>query len=112
MGVMADKDYLIMIKELLPIAIDFVTVTPESNRALQAEELAAQIRKAGVKARCLTEEEMNLQVQGLTEEEKNGLERPHLSACFSNLDREHKTVAFGSLYFIGELKAAWLEEHR
>ena len=112
MGVMADKDYLIMIKELLPIAIDFVTVTPESNRALQAEELAAQIREAGVKARCLTEEEMNLQVQGLTEEEKNGLERPRLSACFSNLDREHKTVAFGSLYFIGELKAAWLEEHR
>ena len=98
MGVMADKDYLIMIKELLPIAIDFVTVTPESNRALQAEELAAQIREAGVVARCLSESEMNMG------------DRPRLSACFSHLDQEHKTIAFGSLYFIGELKAAWLKE--
>lgn len=112
MGVMADKDYLIMIKELLPIAIDFVTVTPESNRALQAEELAAQIKETGVEARCLTEEEMNRQAQGLTEKEMNGEGRPRLAACFSDLDREHKTVAFGSLYFIGELKAAWLEEHK
>lgn len=47
MGVMADKDYEKMIGELLPIAMDFVTVTPESARALQGETLAEDIRKQG-----------------------------------------------------------------
>lgn len=98
MGVMADKDYLTMIKELLPIAINFVTVTPDSERALQGKELAAQIRNEGTDARCLSQEEM----------ERQG--KPRLYSCFSELDREHKTIAFGSLYFIGELKAAWLQE--
>lgn len=100
MGVMADKDYLIMIKELLSVAIDFGTVTPDSSRALQAEELAAQIREVGINATCLCKEEIN-------QDEKN-----RLFLCFSNLDREHKTIAFGSLYFIGELKAAWLKENK
>ena len=35
MGVMADKDYGEMIRELLPLALDFKTVTVESERALQ-----------------------------------------------------------------------------
>ena len=100
MGVMADKDYLIMIKELLSVTIDFRTVTPDSSRALQAEELAAQIREVGINATCLCKGEIN-------QDEKN-----RFFLCFSNLDREHKTIAFGSLYFIGELKAAWLKENK
>ena len=40
MGVMADKDYGEMIRELLPLALDFKTVTVESERALQGEALA------------------------------------------------------------------------
>ena len=48
MGVMADKDYEKMIEELLSLAIDFVTVTPESSRALQAESLAEKIRSQGI----------------------------------------------------------------
>lgn len=97
MGVMADKDYLIMIKEILPLAIDFVTVTPESNRALQAKELARQIEQAGVPAKSISQNE------------ENG--KNHLSLCFENLDKEHKTIAFGSLYFIGDLKAAWMKKN-
>jgi len=45
MGVMADKDYEEMIEELLPLAIDFKTVTVESERALQGEALAECIQK-------------------------------------------------------------------
>ena len=47
MGVMADKDYGEMIRELLPLALDFKTVTVESERALQGEALADCIREKG-----------------------------------------------------------------
>ncbi len=82
MGVMADKDYPLMIKEMLPIAKEFVTVTPESGRALQAKELAEYISKEGVKATSISDvEEMLLR-----------------------LDSDYKNIAFGSLYFIGEIE--------
>ena len=50
MGVMADKDYDAMIREILPLAEEFYTVTPDSDRALQASHLADFIRKEGVEA--------------------------------------------------------------
>lgn len=82
MGVMADKDYEQMVEELLPLAIDFVTVTPESSRALQAEELAGYICRRGIPARSIdtVREVWLLPVKGA------------------------KTIALGSLYFIGELE--------
>ncbi len=83
MGVMADKDYEKMIEELLPLAIDFVTVTPESSRALQAESLAEDIRNHGVPARSI-------------EWVADVLALPKMG---------EKTIALGSLYFIGELEA-------
>ena len=85
MGVMADKDYEKMIGELLPIAMDFVTVTPESARALQGETLAEDIRKQGVPAHAITKV----------------AEIPEL------LTPKEKTIALGSLYFIGELKSVY-----
>jgi dihydrofolate synthase/folylpolyglutamate synthase len=82
MAVMADKDYEKMIEILLPLALDFVTVTAESNRALQAKDLASAIQKKGVKARSISsvKEVLSLPVEN------------------------EKTVALGSLYFIGEIK--------
>ena len=85
MGVMADKDYEKMIGELLPLAMDFVTVTPESARALQGETLAEDIRKQGVPAHAITKV----------------AEIPEL------LTPKEKTIALGSLYFIGELKSVY-----
>ena len=90
MAVMADKDYEDMIQELMPLAIDFVTVTPESNRALQAKELAACIQKRGIDAtyaNSIEELITSLLKRGDTDKQKD------------------KTVAFGSLYFIGEIEA-------
>ena len=85
MGVMADKDYEEMIAELLPLALDFKTVTVESERALQGEELAACIKKRGIPASPCSS----------------------LVAALPDLSVEtgEKTVAFGSLYFIGEIEA-------
>lgn len=81
MGVMADKDYEQMAELLLPLAEEFVTVTPESVRALRGEELAAYIRGRGVPARCVDSVQ---DVCALPAEGK-------------------RTVAFGSLYFIGDI---------
>lgn len=88
MGVMADKDYEKMVEELLPLALDFATVTPESSRALQAEELAEKIKNRGIPARSLQK----------------------VSQVFDVLVPEEKTVALGSLYFIGELEALQEEQ--
>ncbi|MCF0145812.1 MAG: bifunctional folylpolyglutamate synthase/dihydrofolate synthase [Eubacterium sp.] len=49
-GVLADKDYESMIGDLVSCAECFYTVTPDSERALDAERLAEKIRRAGVAA--------------------------------------------------------------
>lgn len=95
MGVMADKDYEEMIEVLLPLAIDFVTVTPESDRALQSKDLAECIQKKGVKARYA--ENMEEVIRPLLPQGKNGIVK-------------EKTIAFGSLYFIGAIETM-LEEN-
>lgn len=92
MGVMADKDYPLMIDEILPLAKCFITVTPDSDRALDSKKLAEFIRNRGIEVKCLT----------------------HISDIFDMLSSTDKNIAFGSLYFIGELKEKWEsinEEH-
>jgi len=66
-----------------------VTVTPESNRALQSKDLAECIQSKGVKARYAEDmEEVIL---------------PLLT--HHTVTIEDKTIAFGSLYFIGAIEA-------
>ena len=89
MGVMADKDYEEMIDALLPLAIDFVTVTPESNRALQSKDLAECISRKGILARYVDDMEAVI--------------RP-LLAHKKETSSGQKTIAFGSLYFIGAIE--------
>lgn len=128
MGVMADKDYDEMIDALLPLAVDFITVTPESSRALQSKELAECIQKKGVKARyaenmeaiirpllprkdrmcekiavkpdiaCIAEENVTVITKNTAE--------THIYLPYS----DHKIIAFGSLYFIGAIESM-LEEN-
>ena len=89
MGVMADKDYEEMIEELLPLALDFKTVTVESERALTAQELSEKIRAKGI---CDTG------ILGSLDE-----------LMPDRLDVSHKTIVFGSLYFVGEIKKYFLD---
>lgn len=84
MGVMADKDYETMIEELLPLAEDFTAVTAGGERALNGEDLAFYIRGKGIPAKAC--EDLR-----------------YLMA--KDTDRDGKTVAFGSLYFVGEIES-------
>lgn len=52
---MADKDYDAMIREILPLAEEFYTVTPDSDRALQASHLADFIRKEELRQQSFQE---------------------------------------------------------
>lgn len=89
MGVLADKDYRRIAAQILPLAKRVIAVTPEGSRGLQAKELAGYIRQSGV----------------LAEEQKD------LAAAFAPFFAPSgrssycdKTVALGSLHFIGEIR--------
>lgn len=89
MGVMADKDYEEMVRLLVPVAGSFWTVTPENHRALQGQKLARFISTFGIPTKNYE------RIQDVVNEIL------HDTSC------SEKIVAFGSLYFIGELKNIW-----
>jgi dihydrofolate synthase/folylpolyglutamate synthase len=97
-GVMKDKDYPQMAKELSAIACRAFTLRPDNPRSLDAALYAESFRGAGIAA--------------------NGFETVKEAVC-SALDfaRDEKIplVALGSLYMYGEIKAAFTEykkEHK
>ncbi len=105
MAVMADKDYEDMIEELLPLALDFVTVTPESSRALQSKDLAECIEKKGITAVFAEDLETTIMPYLPKKQEDILIEvwdGTKFDASFCNSE---KTIAFGSLYFIGAIEA-------
>ena len=87
-GVLADKDYKSMFREMLPFAECFITVTVPNPRALSAGDLASFIRENGGAAQASPSIE-------------EALERA--------LDLKKETgadgmLAFGSLYYIGKIR--------
>ena len=116
MGVMADKDYEEMIEELLPIAIDFVTVTPESSRALQSEDLAECIAKKGIKARYAKDMEAVIRPflpqRNRVADDMTVIKSTDKEVHVYLTHAEHKTIAFGSLYFIGAIEAMIEENNK
>ena len=85
-GVMADKDYGDMMGRLLPLAKSFVTITPDSPRALSARDLAAFLEGKGAQATpCESVEE-------------------GLRAVLAQSAQEDVICACGSLYMVGELR--------
>ena len=91
-GVLADKDYGDMYKPVMPYIEQFVCVTPPNPRRLMAEELAEHLTKVGATA----------------------------TACETVADGVRKAIelagsdgvvlCFGSLYTIGDIRNALLEE--
>ena len=75
-----------MIEVLLPLAKDFVTLNFDSQRALQAKDLAQCISKKGISAKA---------VEGIEGLKKHGF------------PENEKTIALGSLYFVGDLKKSY-----
>ncbi len=86
-GVLADKDYGDMMREVAPLAERFLTIAPESPRALSAAALAEHLRqyKRPVQAFLTLEDAI---AEGLRRCGGDGV-----------------LCAFGSLYYIGKVRA-------
>ncbi|MEE1315439.1 MAG: folylpolyglutamate synthase/dihydrofolate synthase family protein [Faecalimonas sp.] len=90
-GVMEDKDYLEMYRQVMPHISEFVCVTPPSPRSMKAEKLAKKLRSLGAKASaCDSVKEaiaLALQLAG----------------------SDGAVLCFGSLYAVGEIRASFEE---
>lgn len=93
MGVLADKEYPLVIDRLAPAAAAFVTLTPANSRGLLAEELAETIAdRTGKPAEA-------------AESVEQAVEIAHRHSAAGE-----KIVVCGSLSFLGAFKALWQEE--
>lgn len=85
MGVLADKDWHAMVRAVAPHAARFFCLTPQSPRALPAQELAHWLRGEGLEALAF-------------DSVADAIDRA--------LEGDTPTVAFGSLYMAGAIRAA------
>ncbi|MCR5826356.1 MAG: bifunctional folylpolyglutamate synthase/dihydrofolate synthase, partial [Oscillospiraceae bacterium] len=92
LGVLRDKDYPTMLSELLPLAQQFVCLTPLSERALGAEDLAAYLTERGADARAYAEIPDGLR------------------AALDAAGPDGAVVAFGSLYLVGAIRGAYQKQ--
>ena len=90
MGVMADKDYVSMLDEILPMAKNFVAVRPESDRALASADLKHEI-------------ETRLRIPAID----GGSVKDGVKAALAQADKDDVIVIFGSLYQVGEVHEAF-----
>lgn len=88
-GILADKDYGAMLEEMFPLAKDFVTVTVDSSRSLQGAAVAKYLRACGQKAEF--ESDLGAFLHDISQMK----------------DLNQKIIVFGSLYFVGSVKALW-----
>ena len=86
LGVLKDKDYQSILSLIAPFAERFFCVTPDSPRALPAEELAAVIREMGLPATACGSIE-----EGIT----------------ATLETGAPVIAFGSLYLAGHVRTVF-----
>ena len=89
LGVLADKDYAQIMDIVLPCAKRFICMTPYSDRALPAEELAEFLRGRGAEATACADLEEGI--------------RTALEAA----GPDGAVVSFGSLYLAGHVRTAW-----
>ena len=85
-GVLSDKDYGDMMREIAPLDVRFLTIAPESPRALPAEALAVHLSQYGKPVQAYAKLEDAI-AEGL-------------SLC----GEDDVLCAFGSLYYIGKVR--------
>lgn len=90
-GVLEDKDYKAMMQSVLPHAKEFLCVTPDSPRALPAENLADHLRSLGCQAQAY-------------ETVKD--------AVHAALQTGEPVIAFGSLYMAGDIRKSYYRERK
>ncbi|SER98359.1 dihydrofolate synthase / folylpolyglutamate synthase [Butyrivibrio fibrisolvens] len=85
-GVLADKDYKSMMEMVAPLGKVFHTITPPNNRALPAEDLADTFRFFG------------------SEAVSHGSVEEALDSALKEAAEDDVICAFGSLYYIGQIR--------
>ena len=95
-GILADKDYRSMLRAVAPLASAFVCVTPPNPRALDAADLAEAILGTCDELGVRTTVEVAGDFDGA------------VSAARKIAGSEGLICAFGSLYSIADVKAAFL----
>ena len=91
LGVLADKDYPTIMKTVMPLAKKFICLTPFSDRALPAKELAKYLRAQGAKASA-----------------SNSVEEGIIAARKA-AGKTGAVVSFGSLYLAGHVRGVYQE---
>ena len=86
-GVLADKEYDAMLSAVLPLADRFYTIAPPTARALSAEALAERLSELGAEA---------LPCGGVEEAVRRAVD---------HAGKDGVVCAFGSLYYIGQVRA-------
>ena len=86
LGVLADKDYKSMVENVIPIAERFITVTPKNVRALSAQDLEVYLKSFGMHV-----------IHG-------GNVETAISEALGLVSNDDIICAFGSLYYIGEVR--------
>ncbi len=88
LGALKEKNYPLMLQTIAPIAKEVVCVTPQGDRALPAEDLAAEVRALGLDVTA---------VDGITE---------GFRVLLDKAAPEDVILATGSLYMIGPVRTA------
>ena len=87
-GVLADKDYGDMFRPVLPLVHEFVCITPDNPRKMEAQQLAGYLTDAGARATACS----SVVEAVILAKERAG--------------KEGAVLCFGSLYSIGAIREA------
>ena len=90
-GILRDKDYSQMLRTMLPYAASFITIAPDSPRAMSADECADAVRKCGYTGAVSVMDTIEEAVQ---------------SAYRMSQKKNTGVCAFGSLYSVGAISRA------
>ena len=108
LGVPADKDYDTIIDMMMPYAGKFVCVTPLSDRALSAEDLANHIKEKGGMSEAANDISKGIRMALDLSESMSGAEDGSSRDC----DNEFPIIAFGSLYLAGAVRTEFSDAYK
>ena len=94
MGVLRDKDYGQIISLIRPVAQKFICLTPLSDRALSASELADYLTAQGEKASACADIPSGIR------------------AALDAAGEDGSVICFGSLYLVGAIRGAFAAQYR
>ena len=108
LGVLKDKDYPKMVYDLLTLSKNFICVTPDNERALDAAELADFLKKRGANAKAVNspEEAVNealAEACAVTKTFDKG------DADTARGSASGIVVSLGSLYLAGDIRASYFK---